>query len=309
MLDVIILLVLSTLNMGTPLALTALGGMISEKSGVTNIGLEGILTASAFAAVIGSHFTGNAWLGVLIGASVGVFIAFLHAYISITAGGDQNISAMALVLISNGLAAVLLIAIFKVGGNSPKVPSLKGTPIFNAIPKIGEALAELSPFVYIAFISLFVINYILKKTPLGLRIIMVGEHPKAAETAGINVAKYRYIAVLLSGLLGGLGGAYLSISQLNLFQNGMVSGRGYLALGAVIMGKWLPKSVFLAAMSFGFFDALQFYVQMLPNFPIPHEFISMLPYVASLIVLAGFVGKAEAPAAVGKPYSKYVNSK
>lgn len=307
MTSMISILLLSTLRMGTPLALTALGGTMSERSGVTNIGLEGILTAGAFAAVVGSYFTGNPWIGVLFAVVMGIAISAIHSFIAVTAGGAQNISAMALVMLANGFSAVGLNAIFKTAGNSAQVNALPTTPILAHVPIIGGFLAKLSPFVYIAFIMLFVVWYILKHTPLGLRITMVGEQPKAAETAGISVAKVRYFSVLASGLLGGLGGAYLSLGQMNLYQVGMVSGRGYLALGAVIMGKWNPVGAFFAAMFFGLFEAIQIYVQMIPNFPVPHEFIEMIPYVASLIVLAGFIGKAEGPAANGKPYSRFVN--
>ncbi len=309
MLNVLFILLLSTLRMGTPLALTALGGTVSERSGVTNIGLEGIMTASAFAAVVGSHITGNPWFGVLFAIVIGIGISAIHSFVSVTAGGNQNISAMGLVLFANGAAAVGLNAIFKSSGNSAQVASLLTSPIFKDIPVIGGFLSSLSPFVYIAFIALIAVTYLLKYTPLGLRITMVGEKPKAAETAGISVAKVRYFSVLLSGVLGGLGGAYLSLGQMNLFQDGMVSGRGYLALGAVIMGKWSPIGAFCSAMFFGLFDAIQIYVQMIPNFPIPSEFIQMIPYVASLIVLAGFIGKAEGPGAIGTPYSKYANTR
>lgn len=309
MLNVIYILLLSTLRMGTPLALTALGGTVSERSGVTNIGLEGIMTASAFAAVVGSYITGNPWVGVLFAIVVGIAISGIHSFVSVTAGGNQNISAMGLVLLANGAAAVGLNAVFKSSGNSAQVASLLTSPIFKNIPVIGGFLSSLSPFVYIAFIALIAVTYLLKYTPLGLRITMVGEKPKAAETAGISVTKIRYFSVLLSGVLGGLGGAYLSLGQMNLFQDGMVSGRGYLALGAVIMGKWSPIGAFCSAMFFGLFEAVQIYVQMIPNFPIPSEFIQMIPYVASLIVLAGFIGKAEGPGAIGAPYSKYANTR
>jgi len=309
MLSLLSVLFSSTLRMGTPLALTALGGTVSEKSGVTNIGLEGIMTASAFAAVVGSYLTGSPWIGILFAVLVGIGVAAIHSFVSVTIGGDQNISAMGLVLLANGFAAVGLNAVFKSSGNSAQVNALPNTPILANIPLIGEYLSQFSPFVYIAFIALVLVTYLLKCTPLGLRITMVGEMPKAAETAGINVAKIRYFSVLLSGALGGLGGAYLSLGQMNLFQDGMVSGRGYLALGAVIMGKWSPVGVFFSAMFFGLFEAIQIYVQMIPNFPIPHEFIQMLPYIASLIVLAGFIGKAEGPNAIGKSYSKFANTR
>lgn len=309
MLSFLYTMLVSTLRMGTPLALVALGGTVSERSGVTNIGLEGIMTASAFAAVMGSYYTGSPWLGVVFAVVAGVLVSLIHAVISITVGGNQNISAMGIVLLADGFTVVGLNAIFNSSGNSAQVASLNTTPWLSGVPFIGKFLSSLSPFVYIAFLALFGVWWLLKKTPLGLRITMTGEHPKAAETAGISVHGIRYFSVILSGVLGGLGGAYLSLGQMNLFQAGMVAGRGYLALGAVIMGKWSPVGAFVAAMFFGLFEAVQIYVQMLPNFSVPHEFIQMIPYIASLIVLAGFIGKAEGPASIGKPYSKYTGSR
>ena len=296
----------ATLRMGTPLALTALGGTVSERSGVVNIGLEGIMVASSFAGVVGAYYTSNPWMGVLLAVIVGVLISFIHSIVSVTAGGNQSVSSMGIVLLSTGISSIGLSAIFNSSGNSAQVEYLPNSPMLAKIPVLGNFLSQLSPFVYIAFIALFLVNYMMKHTTLGLRITTVGENPKAAETAGINVAKIKYFSVLLSGFLGGLGGAYLSLGQMNLFQEGMVAGRGYLALGAVIMGKWTPLGAFASAMFFGFFEAIQIYVQMQPNFPIPHEFIQMIPYVASLIVLSGAIGKAVGPAANGKPYTKYV---
>ena len=188
MLSALSTILLSTLRMGTPLALTALGGTMSEKSGVTNIGLEGIMTAAAFSAVVGSYYTGNPWIGVLAAVIVGILISAIHSFVCITAGGLQNISAMALVMLADGFSAVGINVVFHTSGNSAQVNSLSSTPVLAGIPVIGNFLSKLSPFVYLAFIMLAIVWYILKYTPLGLRINMVGEQPKAAETAGISVA-------------------------------------------------------------------------------------------------------------------------
>lgn len=301
----------STLRMGTPIALTALGGVMSERSGVVNIGLEGIMLASAFGAVLGVHLTGNAWLGVLVAIIIGILISAIHSIISITWGGNQSVSSMALILLATGFSGVSLQAIFGQQGSSPQVANLSKTLFLEGIPVVGKFLSSFSPFVYIAFIALFVVNYLFKNTPLGLRITTVGENPKAAETAGISVQNIRYLCVILSGILGGLGGAFLSIGHMNLFQEGMVAGRGYLALGAVIMGRWTPIGAFACAMSFGFFEALQLYIQTIPNNPIPSEFIQMLPYVASLLVIASASSKSATAgvASSGKPYTKYVQQR
>lgn len=312
MLNFLIFMLASTLRMGTPIALTALGGLTSERSGVVNIGLEGIMLASAFGAVLGSYLTGNPWIGVLTAMLVGILISAIHSVISITWGGNQSVSSMALVLLATGFSGVGLKAVFGQQGSSPQVPSLEHTPVLAGIPVVGKFLSDLSPFVYIAFIALILIHCMFKYTPLGLRIITVGENPKAAETAGLSVHKIRYFSVILSGILGGLGGAFLSLGQMNLFQEGMVAGRGYLALGAVTMGRWTPVGAFASSMFFGLFSAIQLYVQTIPGNPIPSEFIQMIPYLASLLVLAVSLKKnsgAVGIAASGKPYTKFVQQR
>lgn len=312
MLNFLIFMLASTLRMGTPIAFTALGGLTSERSGVVNIGLEGIMLASAFGAVLGSYLTGNPWIGVLTAILVGVLISAIHSVISITWGGNQSVSSMALVLLATGFSGVGLKAVFGQQGSSPQVPSLEHTPILSSIPVVGGFLSDLSPFVYIAFLALILIHCMFKYTPLGLRIITVGENPKAAETAGLSVHKIRYFSVILSGVLGGLGGAFLSLGQMNLFQEGMVAGRGYLALGAVTMGRWSPIGAFASSMFFGLFSAIQLYVQTIPGNPVPSEFIQMIPYLASLLVLAVSLKKnssAVGIAASGKPYTKFVQQR
>ena len=312
MLNFLIFMLASTLRMGTPIALTALGGLTSERSGVVNIGLEGIMLASAFGAVLGSYLTGNPWIGVLTAILVGVLISAIHSVISITWGGNQSVSSMALVLLATGFSGVGLKAVFGQQGSSPQVPSLEHTPILSSIPVVGGFLSDLSPFVYIAFLALILIHCMFKYTPLGLRIITVGENPKAAETAGLSVHKIRYFSVILSGVLGGLGGAFLSLGQMNLFEEGMVAGRGYLALGAVTMGRWSPIGAFASSMFFGLFSAIQLYVQTIPGNPVPSEFIQMIPYLASLLVLAVSLKKnssAVGIAASGKPYTKFVQQR
>ena len=312
MLNFLIFMLASTLRMGTPIALTALGGLTSERSGVVNIGLERIMLASAFGAVLGSYLTGNPWIGVLTAILVGVLISAIHSVISITWGGNQSVSSMALVLLATGFSGVGLKAVFGQQGSSPQVPSLEHTPILSSIPVVGGFLSDLSPFVYIAFLALILIHCMFKYTPLGLRIITVGENPKAAETAGLSVHKIRYFSVILSGVLGGLGGAFLSLGQMNLFQEGMVAGRGYLALGAVTMGRWSPIGAFASSMFFGLFSAIQLYVQTIPGNPVPSEFIQMIPYLASLLVLAVSLKKnssAMGIAASGKPYTKFVQQR
>lgn len=250
-------------------------------------------------------------MGVLFAILLGIVISAVHSLISITWGGNQSVSSMALISLATGFSGVGLQAFFGRQGTSPRVASITATPFLKEIPLVGEFLASFSPLVYLAFVALFIVHYIFKKTPLGLRIITVGENPKVAETAGISVHKIRYLCVIASGVLGGLGGAFLSIGHMNLFQKGMVAGRGYLALGAVTMGRWSPLGSFASAMLFGFFEAVQLYVQTIPNNPIPSEFIQMIPYVASLAILTSAL-KKESDVGVtssGKPYTKYVQQR
>ena len=295
----------TTLRMGTPIAFTALGGVVSERSGVNNIGLEGIMTAGAFAAVLGSYYTGSPWIGILMAMLVGILISAIHSVLTITIGAKQAVSSMALVLLAEGLCGVGVEAFFGQSGSTAQVNNLPTSDIFASSPLVGGFLSHLSPFVYIGFIALIVVTLLFKFTRFGFHITAVGENPTMAETCGINVHRVRYISVLASGLLGGLGGAMLSIGQMNLFQEGMVAGRGYLALGAVTMGRWNPVASYCSAMIFGFFDALQLYLQTIPSNPIPSDFIQMIPYLAILIILAVTSRKMKyfGVTAGGKPYT------
>lgn len=311
MATILVYLLTSTLRSGTSIAYTAMGGVLSERAGVVNIGLEGIMTASAFAAVVGSYLTGNPWLGILFAIVIGLAISAVHSVVCITCGGNHSVSSMALILLADGFVGIATKAVFGRQGTTEQVADLMKSPILKGIPVIGPALADLSPLVYLSFVVLAILVYVFKKTRFGLHITMVGEHPKAAETAGINVHKVRYTCVLLSGVLGGLGGATLSIGQSNLFQEGMVAGRGYLAMAAVIMGNWKPLGAFGSAIFFGFFSALQVYLQTQPNIPIPTEFVQMIPYIACVLIMIYSSGKRghNGVVASGKPYTKFVQSR
>lgn len=307
--EVVEYLVMATIRMGIPIAITTAGACLSEKSGILNIGLEGIMAMGAFVAVVGSYLTGNPWVGVFFAMVVGGLIAAIHGFVTIVCGGGHGVSSQSLVLLATGLCSVGLQVVFNQMGLSATVNNISTTEILRGIPLAGKYLAELSPIVYIAVLLLLGIHYLLYKTPMGLRIIACGENPKAAETAGVNVNALRFVAVIISGIIGGLGGAFLSVGSMNLFQEGMVAGRGYLAVGAVIMGKWTPVGGFVAAMCFGFFDAVQMYLQILPQSPIPPQFVQMIPYVASLIVLTMTVKNATGPAASGKSYSRIAGTR
>ena len=301
----IVALLAATLRMATPLLFAGLGGVFSEKSGVVNIGLDGMMTIGAFFAVFGTYITGSPVLGILIGALAGAALGLIHAFLSISLRADQVISGTAINLFSTAFASFMIFKVFKKGGQTDLVTSLSyNIPKFiKGIPVIGDLISQLNWFVILAFVLVFVVSFILYKTPIGLRIRSVGEHPAAADTLGINVYKIRYACVILSGALAGLGGAALSLGITPLYREGMVSGRGFIALAALIFGNWTPKGTMWACLLFGFADAFQMKAQSF-GWSLPQEIYAMFPYVLTMLALAGFIGKTQAPAADGTPYVK-----
>ncbi|WP_040210359.1 ABC transporter permease [Clostridium polynesiense] len=302
-------LIASTLRLATPLIFATLGGVFSEKSGVVNIALEGIMTAGAFFAVLGSHITGNAWMGLLVGVLGGVLMAAIHAFLSIHLQAEQVVSGVGINVFSSAFVGFLL---YKVFGNPSQSGSVASIPypkeFFLNLPIIGDTfigtiLSDLNWFVWLAFIMVALSAFLFNKTALGLRIKAVGEHPKAADTLGISVYGIRYFSVIMSGVLGGLGGATLSIGILNSFRENMVSGRGFIALAAMIFGNWKPKNAMIACLLFGFAEALQLAAQGF-SIKLPQEFYAAFPYALTMLVLVGVVGKTQAPAADGEPYKK-----
>ncbi len=303
----------STIRAATPLMLAALGGIFSERSGIVNIALEGIMLVGAFFAMMVSYFGAQMGLPPLVSAAAGLMgavvfgflISMIHAVVSIRFQANQVVSGVAINILALGLTGFLLQFIFKTSGNSPSVPNLPAMPIplLSKIPVLGDIFFNQSPIVYIALLAVPISAFVLFRTPLGLRLRSVGEHPKAADTMGINIFKLRYLGVGLSGILGGLGGAYLSIGQLNIFTEGMTNGRGYIALAAVIFGKWNPWGALGACLLFGLADAIQISLQN-AGVNIPSDFLLMLPYILTLIALAGFIGRSNPPAAAGVPYEK-----
>lgn len=279
----------STLRMATPLILAALGGIFSERSGVINIALEGMMLAGAFAAVVVSYFTLSPWLGVMGAVLFGGLFALIHAVVSIEFRAKQVVSGVALNMLAAGGSVFLLNIFFNTSGTSPSV---------NSLPYWGS----FKPTVYLSLLAVGLAYYVLFYTSFGLRIRSVGEHPHAADSLGISVKKIRYICVIISGMLAGLGGAHLSLGTLDVFRQGMTSGRGFIALAAMIFGKWHPIGALGASLLFGFFQALQIRLQGVV--PIPNEFIQMIPYLFTVIALAGAIGKATPPAASGKPFKK-----
>lgn len=297
----------TTLRMGTPIAFAAMGGVISQKAGVNNIGIEGMMVVGAFMGVLGSYLTGNPYFGILLAMIGGAAMALIHAFLCVTVGAKQPISSMAINLFSEGICGVLVTNIFHSAGTSALVANIPNTPCLSKIPLIGGFLSILSPFVYFGLIIMIAATLFMKYTRFGFHIYACGENPVMAETAGINVHRIRYFSVIMSGVLAGFGGAMLSIAQMNLFQDGLVAGRGYLALGAVTVGRWTVWGSYLASMLFGFFDALQLYIQTIPSNPIPADFVQMIPYLSIIFILSvsskniKYFGVTSA----GKPYTKY----
>ncbi len=296
----------STLRIATPILLASLGGVMSERSGVINIGLEGMMLMGAFGAATGSYFYGP-WIGILIGIAIGGLMGLVHAFMSVTVKANQIISATAINIFAVGFPNIMVPIIWPgYQAITPVVPIIKDIrlPLIANLPVIGPIIGNQNPIVYIALILVPIINYFLFRTPLGLRIRSVGENPKAADTLGINVVKMRYIAVISSGFLAGLGGAFLSIAYQSQFSKAMTQGRGFIGLAAMIFGRWSPIGAFIACLLFGFADALQASAQS-AGVPIPPELLLATPYVLTLIALVGLIGKrAVGPAANGKPYEK-----
>ena len=296
-------LLASTIRNATPLVFAALGGMFSERSGVVNIALEGLMLISAFAGVVGAWLSGSALVGLLFALAAGLIFALIHALMCVTFEADQIISGTAINLLALGGTGFLMVLIFGSGGTSPRVSGFKevAIPLLSDIPIIGPALFNQSLLVYLMYILIPITYFVIFRTPFGLRIRATGEVPEAVDTAGVSVTRMRYYGVSLSGLLAALGGVYLSMGILSAFTEGMTTGRGFIALAALIFGRWNPLGAAGAALLFGFGLAITYQV---PQEAIPIEFIQMLPYVLTIIVLAGFGGRAIAPAAIGKPYRK-----
>jgi len=286
------------------LVLPALGGVISERSGVVNIAMEGMMLTGAFFAVVADLALHNPWLAALVGIVAGGLMALIHAVVSIRFRADQIVSGIAINIFAAGLTLFLVQRIYglqDVGhvGQSELLPYIN-IPLLDQIPFLGRVLFQQNVVVYAALVLLVLVQLTLFRTRLGLRIRSVGEHPQAADTAGINVYAIRYWAVITSGLLSGLAGAFLAIGISNTFVPNMTDGRGYIALAAVIFGKWTPTGAFIACLIFGLGQAIYDANSIIH---VSQYLLSMLPYILTLIVLAGVVGRSIPPAADGLPYA------
>lgn len=296
----------ATVRMSTPLTLAAMGSIFSERSGVINIALEGMMLSGAFAGFLGSYLTGSHWGGLLLASGLGGAIGLLHAFISISLRGDQIVSGIAINVFCLGLTGTLNRMTFGISSSLVKVsrsPTIK-IPVLSEIPFLGPILFQHIILVYIGFLLVPIATFILFRSHWGLLIRTVGEHPRVAHTAGANVYLFRYIGVLLSGILAGLGGAFLSVGQVGAFGENMTAGRGFIALAAVYFGKLHPVGAFGACLLFAGADALQLILQALFGTWIPVNLFLMVPYVLAFLTLAGFVGRAMLPSASGRPYIK-----
>lgn len=294
----------ATLEAAALLLLPALGGVISERSGVVNIAMEGMMLTGAFFAVVADLAWHNPWLAALVGIVAGGLMALIHAVVSIRFRADQIVSGIAINIFAAGLTLFLVQRIFglqDVGhvGQSELLPYIN-IPLLDQIPFLGRVLFQQNVVVYAALVLLVVVQLTLFRTRLGLRIRSVGEHPQAADTAGINVYAIRYGAVITSGLLSGLAGAFLAIGISNTFVPNMTDGRGYIALAAMIFGKWTPIGAFIACLIFGLGQAIYDANSIIH---VSQYLLSMLPYILTLVVLAGVVGRSIPPAADGIPYA------
>ena len=291
-------LLFSTIRLATPLVWAALGGLYSERAGVINVALEGLMLAGAFTAAAVTFYAGSSVIGILAAMGAGALVALVLAVVCIRYKANEVVAGTAINILFLGLPAVLSGALFLSSGSTPQVPQE------NLIPAVGDV----SMLSVLALGVVFVTGYVLYRTPFGLRLRAVGENPEAADAAGIRVERIRYAAVIISGILAGVGGAYLSIGQSSLFTRNMTAGRGFIALAALIFGKWRPVQTMLACVLFGFADALTIQMQGVAKLPsgedVPVQFIQMIPYVVTIVVLAGFIGHSRAPGALGVPYTK-----
>lgn len=291
-------MLLSTLRLAIPLALAAIGGTICERSGIINLGIEGMMLMGAFGGVLGTHLFGNPWMGTLLAVLIGGVFGFLHAVLCIRYRTNQSVSGVGINIFAAGLTVVMTRAVWQTDGISGTVAQvpLMSIPVLRDLPGIGRLFRDQSPYLYLTVLIVAVSWFAMYRMKIGLRLRAIGDHPQAVSTVGVNVKLYRYVAVIICGMLCGLAGAYLSIVQNNLFVNNMVAGRGFMALAANIFGGWNPVGSFLASLVFAFAQAVRINLKI----DIPDQFLQMLPYLLTLTVLIGVGRKVRGPEAAGQ---------
>ena len=295
----------ATIRIGTPILFAGLGCLFMARSGIINIGTEGTMLFGSLAGVLGSYLFHSSLLGSMTAIVVGGIVGFLFAYLVVTVGANQIVMGMGINLLALGLTAVIFRLVFGILTIPCEIKSFNilKIPYLHKIPGLGIALFEHTIFVYVAYILVPIASWILFKTVIGLRIRAVGEVPGAADTVGINVFKLRYITCIIGSMLVGLGGACLSIADLRMFTENMTAGKGYMALAAVIFGRWRPWGVLIAALFFGAGEALQLRLQIQDS-RIPYQLLAMIPYIFTVLVLTSFAKSTLQPAATGKAYKR-----
>ena len=289
----------ATVRQSIPLVLGALCGLMGERAGVINIGIEGQMLMAAFVGFLANVWTGNLLFAVLVGMATGALLGALLAFMSVTLKIDQIIGGTVINIVAVGLTGFFYQSGLTTEG---KLQPIALGPLAD-LPLIGPVLFNNPPITYTSFILVFLVYFLLFRTRWGLRTRAVGEHPRAADTVGVNVFTIRYVNVIMGGALAGLAGVFLTLEAVGSFERLMTNGRGFIALAVMIFGKWNPFGAWAAALLFGFATALQTQLQFF-DINVPHQFIGMIPYLLTILVLAGFVGRARAPAAVGTPYEK-----
>jgi len=292
----------ASVRLSIPILLAALGGMFAEKSGVLNIGLEGMMLGGCFVAFITVYFTGNLWLGVLAAVVAGGVFGLILAWFAVSAGANQVVVGIAFNLLMLGVTAFFFRLAFDAGTTAPRITAFAPLDFgaLASIPILGPLLFQHDPLTYLTLLLVVAAFVVMHRSTIGLIIKAVGEHPEAGETLGLNVVRIRYLAVMASGALAALGGAFLSTASTGLFLDNMTAGRGYIALAILILGRRHPFGILFAALLFGGAEALQLRAQLLP-IGVPLQFLIMLPYLLTIVVLAGFAGRSGAPNALGRP--------
>jgi general nucleoside transport system permease protein len=292
----------ATWRLATPLIYTAVGEVFAERSGVLNIGLEGIMLFGAFTGFAAASFSGDRGIGLLAAIAVGILAGLIFAVFVVSIKANQIVVGAAFNMIGLGLTGFLYRTMFTSTVQGIKAFPPVNIPVLSQLPVFGEMLFQHSVMVYATLVLVPLATFILYRTAFGLSIRSVGEHPRAADTVGINVARMRYLACVIGGVLAAVGGAFLTIAHTNQFVEGIVAGRGFIALAVVVFGRWKPWGVFWASLLFGVFYALQLRLQAMTNLFIPYQFWQALPYIATLVVLVALRGRSAAPKALGVPY-------
>jgi len=293
----------AAIRLSIPIIAAAVGEVFAERAGILNIGIEGMMLMGAFGAVIGSYYSGSPWVGLLSGMLFGAILGLIHAYAAITLRINQVVSGIAINLFALGATTTMARILFHEQRTQVASFDELAIPVCKGIPVLGPVLCEHAFLVYLVVAIAFLSQYILFRTTLGLRIRAIGEYPKAADSAGIRVLFIKYACTVFGGVMAGIAGSFLSLVQLNLFVDNMSAGKGWIALTAVVFGRWSPVGAMLGGLLFGMVEAIGLRVQAL-GLPIPHELLLMLPYLATLLVFTGVVGRTRAPASLGKPYAK-----